>query len=170
MIDRSHVLPVARQAELAGQSRASVYYLPGATPDADERLLKRIDAMHLEYPFAGTRMLRDLLLREGFKVGRRHVGTLMAKTGIETFCRRPNTSGKHPKTRCIRTCYVGSGSSAPTTSGLPTSHTSDHFGDNVGGISIDVIPTVSEPAPLALAVAGLGLIRAALRIRPQKKS
>jgi len=78
MIDRSHALPVVRQAELAGLSRASVYYLPRATSDAEQQLMKRIDAIHLEYPFAGARMLRDLLLREGFNIGRRHIGTLMA--------------------------------------------------------------------------------------------
>jgi putative transposase len=99
MIDRSHALPVVRQAELAGLSRASVYYLPRATPDADQRLMKRIDAIHLEYPFAGARMLRDLLLREGFNVGRRHIGTLMAKMGIEALYRKPNTSRKHPKNK-----------------------------------------------------------------------
>jgi putative transposase len=99
MIDRSHALPVVRQAELAGLSRASVYYLPKATPDADQRQMKRIDAIHLEYPFAGARMLRDLLAREGFHVGRRHIGTLMAKMGIEALYRKPNTSRKHPKNK-----------------------------------------------------------------------
>jgi hypothetical protein len=99
MIDRSHALPVVRQAELAGLSRASVYYLPRATSDADQKLMKRIDAIHLEYPFAGARMLRDLLLREGFNVGRRHIGTLMAKMGIEALYRKPNTSRKHPKNK-----------------------------------------------------------------------
>ena len=99
MIDRSHALPVVRQAELAGLSRASVYYLPRATSEADQRLMKRIDAIHLEYPFAGARMLRDLLQREGINVGRRHVATLMAKMGIEALYRKPNTSKKHPKNK-----------------------------------------------------------------------
>src|SRR5471032_473325 len=96
MIDRSHALSVMRQAELTGLSRASVYYLPRATSEADQRLMKRIDAIHLEYPFAGARMLRDLLQREGVNVGRRHVATLMAKMGIEALYRKPNTSKKHP--------------------------------------------------------------------------
>jgi putative transposase len=96
MIDHTHALPVVRQAELAGLSRASVYYLPRVAPEADQRLMKRIDVLHLEYPFAGARMLRDLLAREGFNIGRRHVGTLMAKMGIEALYRKPNTSKKHP--------------------------------------------------------------------------
>jgi putative transposase len=96
MIDHTHALPVVRQAELAGLSRASVYYLPRVASEADQRLMKRIDVIHLEYPFAGARMLRDLLAREGFNIGRRHVGTLMAKMGIEALYRKPNTSKKHP--------------------------------------------------------------------------
>jgi len=99
MIDRTHALPVVRQAELAGLSRASVYYLPRAASEADQRLMKRIDVLHLELPFAGSRMLRDLLQREGFEVGRRHVGTLMARMGIEALYRKPNTSRKHPKNK-----------------------------------------------------------------------
>ena len=95
MIDRSHDLPVVRQAELVGLSRASVYYLPRATSEADQRLMRRIDVLHLDYPFAGSRMLRDLLAREGVQVGRRHVVTLMAKMGIEALYRKPNTSKKH---------------------------------------------------------------------------
>ena len=96
MIDHTHALPVVRQAELAGISRASVYYLARSTSKADQRLMKRIDAIHLEYPFAGARMLRDLLQREGVNVGRRHVATLMAKMGIQALYRKPNTSKKHP--------------------------------------------------------------------------
>ena len=96
MIDREHALPVVRQAELAGISRGAVYYLPRPVPEADRRLMRRIDELHLEHPFAGARMLRDLLNREGFKVGRKHVATLMARMGIEALYRKPNTSKKHP--------------------------------------------------------------------------
>jgi len=96
MIDNTHALPVVRQAELVGLSRASVYYLPRATSEVDQRLMKRIDAIHLEYPFAGARMLREMLAREGLHVGRRHIGTLMTKMGIEALYRKPNTSRKHP--------------------------------------------------------------------------
>ena len=58
--------------------------------------MRRIDQLHLDYPFAGSRMLRDMLAREGINVGRRHVGTLMRRTGIEALYRKPNTSKKHP--------------------------------------------------------------------------
>jgi putative transposase len=96
MIDRTHELPVKRQAELVGISRGTVYYQPEPTSQADLRLMRRIDELHLELPFAGSRMLRDLLNAEGFEVGRRHVGTLMRKMGIEALYRKPNTSKKHP--------------------------------------------------------------------------
>jgi putative transposase len=96
MIDRDHALPITRQAELVGISRGNVYYLPRAASEADQRLMKRIDALNLAHPFAGSRMLRDMLNREGFDVGRRHVATLMQRMGIEALYRKPNTSKKHP--------------------------------------------------------------------------
>jgi putative transposase len=73
-----------------------VYYLPRAPSQADQRLMKRIDALNLAYPFVGSRMLRDMLQREGFEVGRRHVATLMQRMSIEALYRKPNTSQKHP--------------------------------------------------------------------------
>jgi putative transposase len=96
MIDRNHELPIKRQAELVGISRGNVYYLPRAASEADQRLMKRIDTLNLAHPFAGSRMLRDLLNREGFEVGRRHVATLMQCMGIEALYRKPNTSKKCP--------------------------------------------------------------------------
>ena len=99
MIDKSHALPVTRQAELLDLSRSNVYYLPRAVPQSDLALMRRMDALHLEYPFAGARMLRDMLGLEGIEVGRRHVGTLMAKMGIEAIYRKRNTSKPHPEHR-----------------------------------------------------------------------
>jgi putative transposase len=96
MIDRNHALAMTRQAELVGISRGNVYYLARATSEADQRLMKRIDALNLAHPFMGSRMLRDMLNREGFEVGRRHVATLMQRMGIEALYRKPNTSKKHP--------------------------------------------------------------------------
>lgn len=95
MIDPKHALPITRQAALLGLSRASVYYLPRGTPDTDLVLMRRIDELHLNHPFAGCRMLRDLLRQEGFGVGRKHVATLMKKMGIEALYRHPQTSRRH---------------------------------------------------------------------------
>ncbi len=96
MIDATHELPVTRQAELLEISRASVYYLPRPVSPADLVLMRRIDELHLNFPFAGARMLRDLLKREGFKVGRKHITTLMDKMGITAIYRKRNTSAPHP--------------------------------------------------------------------------
>ena len=77
MIDRGHDLPIAGQAKALGISRGSVYYLPRPVPAADLAVMRRMDELHLELPFAGSRMLRDLLNKEGLVIGRRHVETLM---------------------------------------------------------------------------------------------
>src|SRR5690606_37578018 len=96
MIDRAHKLSVTRQAKLLGFSRGSVYYSPRPVSDGDLALMRRIDELHLEYPFAGSRMLRGLLKGEGLEVGRLHVATLMKKMSIEAIYRRPNTSKPAP--------------------------------------------------------------------------
>ena len=96
MIDRDHGLSVSRQAKALGISRGSVYYLPRPASDADLALMRRIDELHLEYPFAGSRMLKGLLQAEGHQVGRLHVSTLMKKMAIEALYRRPNTSKPAP--------------------------------------------------------------------------
>ena len=96
MIDRSHELPIARQARALGVARSSVYYKPRPVSAEDLKLMRRIDELHLEHPFAGARMLRDLLRREGVVVGRRHVATLMKRMGIAAIYRRPNASKPAP--------------------------------------------------------------------------
>ncbi|WP_414674830.1 IS3 family transposase [Limnobacter sp.] len=97
MIDRRHKLPIRRQAGALALSRGSVYYLPRPVSERDLALMRRLDELHLELPFAGARMLRDLLRQEGHAVGRKHVATLMKCMGIEALYRRPNTSRKHPQ-------------------------------------------------------------------------
>jgi putative transposase len=96
MIERDHRLPVKRQAELLGISRGAVYYQPSPIPEAELALMRRIDELHLEHPFAGSRMLRDFLRLKGIEVGRRHVATLMRRMGLQALYRKPNTSKKHP--------------------------------------------------------------------------
>ena len=96
MIDREHDLSVVRQAEVLKLARSTVYYEPRSVSAEDLVLMRRLDELHLDYPFAGSRMLRSLLRREGVQVGRRHVGTLMRRMGIEAVYRRPNTSKPAP--------------------------------------------------------------------------
>jgi putative transposase len=96
MIDRSHELPIASQARALNISRSGVYYRPRAVPAADLAIMRRMDELHLDFPFAGSRMLRDLLTAEGVAIGRRHVATLMRRVGIEAVYRRPDTSKPAP--------------------------------------------------------------------------
>ena len=92
MIERGSKLPVTRQAQLLELSRSSVYYTPRPLPERDLRLMRRIDELHLELPFYGSRKLTQELRKEGHKVGRRHVTTLMRLMGIEVLYRKPRTS------------------------------------------------------------------------------
>jgi putative transposase len=96
MIDRDHDLPVQRQARLLGLSRSSVYYLPRPVSATDLSTMRRIDELHLDFPFAGSRMLRDFLRGEGVEIGRDRVITMMRRMGIEALYRRPNTSKPKP--------------------------------------------------------------------------
>jgi len=96
MIDGDHGSSIIKQAKALGISRGSVYYSPRAASPADLATMRRMDEFHLDFPFAGSRMLRDLLNREGIEVGRRHVATLMRRMGITALYRKPNTSKPAP--------------------------------------------------------------------------
>ena len=101
MINPEHALPVVHQCQLLALARSTAYYVPSPTPERDLTLMRRIDELHLKWPFLGARKLRDLLNRDGFAVGRKHVGTLMRKMGISAVYRQPKTStpGSGPEHR-----------------------------------------------------------------------
>ena len=96
MINRQHPLPVVQQCQVLAIARSSFYYTHREVSAADLALMRQIDRLHLEYPFAGSRMLRDLLRQDGASVGRRHVTTLMRRMGIEALYQRPRTTKPHP--------------------------------------------------------------------------
>jgi putative transposase len=96
MIDPEHDLPIQKQAEVLQISRSTAYYRPRPVSESDLWLMRQIDELHLNYPFAGSRMLRDLLRHQGLEVGRRHIRTLMRRMAIEAIYRRPNTSKPAP--------------------------------------------------------------------------
>src|ERR1700716_4029623 len=96
MIDREHDLSITRQAKVPSASRSSVYRLPRPVSEPDLAIMRRIDRLHLEHPFAGARMLRGLLAAGGTKPGRRHVKTLMRRMGIDALYRRPRTTKPEP--------------------------------------------------------------------------
>ena len=95
MIDRTHDLPLTRQCQILDLARSTAYYQPATTPAEELALMRRMDELHLEHPFAGSRMLRDLLRQEGYPVNRKRVRRLMKKMGIEALYRKPNTSARH---------------------------------------------------------------------------
>jgi putative transposase len=96
MIDRGHELPIAKQAQALGISRGSIYYRPRPVPAGDLAVMRRMDELHLELPFAGSRMLRDLLNQEGIVIGRCHVTTLMRRLRIKALYTKPSTSKPAP--------------------------------------------------------------------------
>ncbi|QPD03646.1 MAG: transposase [Candidatus Nitrospira kreftii] len=96
MIDRTHALPVARPCQLLELARSTAYYQPNPVSDAALALMRRIDELQLQYPFAAAPMLRDLLCQEGHAIGRRQVVTLMRRMGITALYRNPRTSQRHP--------------------------------------------------------------------------
>jgi putative transposase len=106
MITRIHALPMVRQCQLLGLSRSTMHYQPRPVSSADLTLMRRIDELHLASPFAGARMLRDLLRREGHRIGRKRLRTVMARMGIEALYRKPNTSQRHPAHRVYPFCSV----------------------------------------------------------------
>ena len=97
MINRTEKLPVTQQCQVLGLSRSSVYYERAPLPEADLALMRRIDELHLEHPFMGSRQLRNVLRREGHTIGRKRVSRLMRLMGIEALYRKRNTSRRHPQ-------------------------------------------------------------------------
>jgi putative transposase len=99
MIDRSHKLALVTQARLLGIARSTVYRDPQPVSASDLAVMRRIDELHLDYPFAGSRMLRSMLANEGVVIGRTRVRRLMRWMGIEALYRRPRTSKPAPEHR-----------------------------------------------------------------------
>ncbi len=96
MINRTHELPVVRQCQILALARSTAYYQSQPVSEVDLTRMRRIDEWHLGHPFAGARMLSRMLRREGDRVGRRHVATLMTRMGIHALYRKPTTSTRHP--------------------------------------------------------------------------
>jgi len=114
MIDCNDALPVVRQCEILLLSRSSVYYRRQPVSPDDLALMRRIGELRLELPVAGTRMLRDLLRLEEFKVSRQRIARLIRLMGAEALYRKPNTSRRtyEPTSRCSAALFTWPPSSA----------------------------------------------------------
>jgi len=120
MINREHDLPITKQALVLRISRGSVYYLTRPMPEADLAIMRRLDRLHLEFPFAGSRMLQGLLVAEGCKIGRRHVKTLMQRMGIEGAASNTRRCICEATTASARLALRSANTSLSTTVGGPT--------------------------------------------------
>ena len=96
MIDRQHALPVMHQCRLVAVARSSVYYSPQPIAATTLAVMRQLDELHLQHPFAGSRMLRDLLHLQGVVVGRKHVATLMRRMGSAAFYQHSCATQPHP--------------------------------------------------------------------------
>ncbi len=96
MIDPAAKLSVSRLATVLAISRGSGYCQPRRVSDIVQKLMHGIDKLHMEFPFADSRMLQGLLVHMGFKVRRWHVAVLMKRMGNEALYHRPNTSKPAP--------------------------------------------------------------------------
>lgn len=96
MINREHPLPITKQCQLLNLCRSGIYYAPVPVSDKKRDLMRLIDKIHLEYPFLGSRGIRNELLNKCYKVGRSHIRTLMRKMGIEAIYKKPRLSEPHP--------------------------------------------------------------------------
>ena len=89
MIDRAHPLPVTQHCQVSPFARSSLYAVPQPIAAEDVAAMRQLDLLHLQHPFAGSRMLRDLLRLTGVGVGRKHVAMLMRRMGIMALCQHP---------------------------------------------------------------------------------
>ena len=99
MIERDGPLSLSRQCALLGVSRSSQYYRPKGESAEDLALMRRMDELHMAYPFYGSRQLMRHLRREGVAAGRHRIRRLMRLMGMEAIYRRPRTSVVSPEHR-----------------------------------------------------------------------
>jgi putative transposase len=97
MIDKENKLPITRQCEILDLNRSGIYYKPVSLSEADRDLMCQIDKIHMDYPFYGSRKIRDELWSRGYDVGRDRVRRLMRRMGIEALYVKPKLSWINPK-------------------------------------------------------------------------
>jgi putative transposase len=90
------VLPVVAQCRLLKVARSTLYYRPAPVSADDLAVMRRIDELHLAWPFYGSRRMAAVLRREGWEVNRKRAKRLMRVMGIEAIYQKPNTSKGHP--------------------------------------------------------------------------
>ena len=97
MIQVQEQISVRRQCELLGVSRSGLYYEPVGTSAEELTLMRRIDEIHLKWPFYGGRKLCQVLRAEGITVNRKRMQRLMRLMGLESVAPKPNTNKAAPE-------------------------------------------------------------------------
>jgi putative transposase len=90
-------LSVRRQCELLRVSRSGLYYEPEPRSPEELALMRRLDELHLERPFYGSRKLSEVLRKEGREASRKRIQRLMRVMGLEAMAPQPQTSEPHPE-------------------------------------------------------------------------
>ncbi len=89
-------LSIVAQCRLLKVARSTLYYRAVPVSAEDLRLMRRMDELHLAYPFYGSRRLAAVLRRDGWSVTRKRVKRLMQVMAMETIYQKPSTSQPHP--------------------------------------------------------------------------
>jgi putative transposase len=92
MLDKGAKVSIRRQCELLRVSRSGLYYEPEPTGPDELALMRRIDTLHLERPFYGSRKITEALKAEGYPINRKRVQRLMRQMGLEALVPKPSTS------------------------------------------------------------------------------
>ena len=121
MIEPDGPLSLSRQCVLLGVSRSSLYYRQKGERAENLALMRRMDELHMDYPFYGSRQMMRHLRREGATAGRHRIRRLMAVMGMEATYRRPRTSVANSEHRIFPTCCATSRSPGRTMCGARTS-------------------------------------------------
>ena len=97
MIEPNIELSIRRQCELLRVSRSGLYYKPASTSLEQFELMRRIDELHLKWPFYGSRKISQALRNEGREVNRKRVQRLMRLMDLAAIAPKPNTSRAAPE-------------------------------------------------------------------------
>jgi len=95
-IQQAHRLSKSRRCELLDVARSTAYYRALPVSDEDLELMRLIDAIHLEFPFLGSRRIRDELEEQGHRVNRKRVQRLMRQMGLQALYPKRRTSQPGP--------------------------------------------------------------------------
>jgi len=90
------VFSICQQCSLLDLPRSTYYYEPQPVSERDLKIMRIIDEIYIDFPYYGARKMSRALKRRGYKVGRKHAGTLMARMGISAIIPKRYFSKPNP--------------------------------------------------------------------------